>query len=918
VSRWAKLGAFLLLTLPAGLLRAQPDEPQQRLPIRQFGGINTKFNPLALENGQTPDSQNVVTDLGQGIEGRQGFVSFSTDAAKGMWTFSLSNGTKYFIRQSTTTGTLAASTGNGTFNVLIGTAPSNVVVSAAQLGDKWFYADQTNGLKYWNGTAVTVVGSTLTFNQIVAHKGRIWGSGIASAARTIYGSRFNDGTYWTLQTSPADTDPVQIVVGGGRDEIITALYASFQDKLMWFTSRSFGAIYGTDRSDFLLRTFSQDIGTAYPESIQDCDGFLRFLGPRRTIWEFDGVKFVKISEVIDSVLQNIVQGDANGRTYTWTDKTDFDLGTNRQTSNAITQGSVVLSTWTDTDTSGSDFGAGTLTNVTTQTLAGVLYLSTNNVNVANNSFESGSGTDADNWTEVTANDVRSAALSIICNGTPGTVSPQSGSWMMRMNRAVPEDLVIKIYDAGGTLISSINKGAVGDASADCSWRQITQSLSDYTGRNIKVGITSSGNASEIKTDTFFCSGNTFTFYLNSAVQFGGSLQPYKFIDLVEGGRSTIYSGSFTSRTFDTAFSKSYYAGSHNESAFGHTITLQTQVSSDGSSWDTAETWSGAAPTTGTKRYIRYLVSVSTTSSATNLPFVSDVTFSAIAGTGTWVSDSVALGNITAFNRFLASEVTDGGAIGYTVYSDTDATKTITNGVPVATSFTSSQVVTSNSLISLSPSAYAFVMTSFTVTAADQNPTVNDVSIQWDQGSTLKVASAYPNQRYWLAVAQGSATNNRVLVFDRNREWQIYNGINADAMHIYTANVFFANTNGIYQGETSNSDNGSSIASYFVTKTYNPSNSLGVGSYFDDIYVNSERSDATLATTYRVDEVATDYSLASVTLSDSNNGLFGIKLPFPFSSLQQGRYLRLKLSVSGTSAWRINGVDLTYVPDVEEQ
>ncbi len=56
--RWI---ASLLLFLSSGLpLNAEV------LAINQFSGLNTDDSPLQLAEGQTPDSENVVTDDGPG------------------------------------------------------------------------------------------------------------------------------------------------------------------------------------------------------------------------------------------------------------------------------------------------------------------------------------------------------------------------------------------------------------------------------------------------------------------------------------------------------------------------------------------------------------------------------------------------------------------------------------------------------------------------------------------------------------------------------------------------------------------------------------------------------------------------------------------------------------------------------------
>jgi hypothetical protein len=275
---------------PILLLAASPSVAEV-FPVTEFGGLNTDENTVTLQGGQTPDSQNVVTDLGS-IQGRKGFIRFSTQPAVDIWQFPLSNGTRYIIKRSG--GYLLADTGSGTFSTVVSTIPSDRKTVASVLGDRFYFANSLDGLKYWNGTSVTVASTTLTFTMLVTHKGRLWGAGIGGEERNLRASKLYDGTSWTAPVNPSDDDATIIQVSGALDENIQALYASFQDKLMFFKKSSFGGVFGSRRSNFIIRSFSETVGVASPETIQDCDGVLRWLGNNRKVWEFDGTNYRNI------------------------------------------------------------------------------------------------------------------------------------------------------------------------------------------------------------------------------------------------------------------------------------------------------------------------------------------------------------------------------------------------------------------------------------------------------------------------------------------------------------------------------------------------------------------------------------------------------------------------------------------------
>jgi hypothetical protein len=772
---------------------------------------------------------------------------------------------------------------------------------ASVLGNNFYFANTTDGLKSWDGTTTSVANATMKVSMLVTHKGCLWAAGMASAPRTIYKSAFGSGTNWTLATNPVVTDPAQFVIGGAVDEPLTAIYASFQDKLMWFKSHSFGGILGSDRNDFNVRTYSDRVGTAYPETVKDCDGALRWLGGARTVWEFTGSALNKISRGIEGILAGVVQGDANARAYEITSQVDFNAGTNNLTSNAISSGDVVLSTWTAGDTSTSDFSSGvTFTHISTITIPGSIALTTQTVtadsSVTNGGFESGSGSDADNWTEG--------------GWTRGGIA-YAGSYAVFKNEASAHAVIATANEGGtgGTACASLTQ------SITSSWVQYTLSMSGCANKSVVVGF--SVNGSKIYSDLFFASGTDLTFYSRL-----GPAGPAIFhsIDALGGNvvRTVSYpleaTGTFVSRTFDTGFSTPMWASSGGSwTANGHTIKAYTQTSLDGTTWDSNISWStGASPTSSFKRYIRYQIDFSTTTGGTGTPYVSDVTLAARQSTGSYVSTSFPLGSPSGFGVFGAGDAANGGTLTYTLYTDTDATKTVVNGVPTAGSYTAKTIVTSGVIPAISTAAYAFFGSTFAITAGTQNPTLSSLILNWSEGSTLKTAAAYTNQRYWLGCAVNSTTNNRVLVYDRNHEWQRYTGINATSMTPYNGTLYFSNTSGVFQGETGYTDNGSAISAYYRTHTLAPASSHLV-STFNDLMMTMDNSPATLSTTYQVNGVSTDYSLVDYAMN-TQPGIQDIRFPFPFSQVQQGKNISFKWAVSGTSFWRILGATFDFTPD----
>lgn len=1047
--------------------------------FNQFSGINTDDSPLLLTGGQTPDSENVITDDGPGLQGRKGFVAFATQTAVGMWEFPKSDGTRYLI--ANTGSRLLADTGSGTFSTLVSTVPSDRTVAASVLGDRFYFADTTNGLKYWDGTSVFIATAALKVDKLVTWKGRLVAAGLAASQRQIYLSKLNDGTSWTAPANPSDDDAATITVTGALDENIQGLFSSFKDLLIWFKKNSFGGIYGSRRSNFSQRTFSDYIGVASPETVRDCDGYLRWLGNNRVIWEFDGATYKKISEQVDTLFAPIAQGDSSAKSNTQTTQTQFELGTQTPTGFADTAsvpGTLMPKTTYFIDTNQADFQAGTCNPVgncqytsdgflhpylmddtvssqaewsagtydntvyvDTETSPGTLQttypdtfstfrqgsgtknvwtsalcdgLPTSNIGVSGGQLQlyttypaSGGGSNdcyirtvapthdlsggATFFWQVSSATIQTTNISyIFClstnpatNGTNLTVGNNIyGGWYGAgggltftsitgrkngtINFSYSPSLVVS-WPADIKLIITSSKWEVWINGVFRSSGTHTMTLSSYyfffvnnptsityptpngctidnfsiapetftytmTGRDsgafsstwstftATTNSTSFGASTE--TFTTAASSDNVTFdagvsvlsgavptsatkrYLRVATTFNhnpstfpaavASLSDYRVL-----GFSTY---TFTSRTFDTGMVPpvwgTFFISTNNS---GGTQTFFTQASSDGSSFDSqVSASSGTQVTSATKRYIRYIwneipASVTVYDSAALLGLTGK-------STGTFISQPVQIGSqITTWGQLaVAGDVTTGS---YTI-----AIATSTNGV----SFSSFTIVANNAIPAVPVAPYIETRIIFSVTSATQTPTVTDIVINWTEGSTIRSASAYINQRYWLGVAVSSTSNNRVFVFDKNRQWQRYSGINMDCTTLYNSKLYFGNSAGIFQAENGYSDNNASITSYFRTATV----ALGaLDSYFkfDRLFTTTDASDSTLTATFQVDGINTNYALGAAAMN-ATTGIQSLKFPFPISQVQEGRLLNLKWSVPGTAFWRILNSNLYYDRD----
>lgn len=881
---------------------------EQAIRINQFGGLLEDTDPLALPDGMASESNNVITDLGTGLESRDGYIAYATEPAKALWVFAKSNGTRYVIAHSS--NSLKADSGSKTFAIAVSTVAAGIITAGAQLGDYFYFCNTVDGLKRWDGTTTSVASAAMTMDKLVTWKGRLVGAGKPGSERTLFLSRYLNGTDWSLEVNPTDDGPAQITVGGALDENIQGLYSSFKDLLMWFKNNSFGGLYGSRRSNFILRTFSETVGTNHPATVRDCDGVLRFLGPRRTVWEFDGTNIVKISEGNNALFENILNGESNTRTTTITSESDYEAGTIAGLSTSISAGDIMLSTWSATDTTADDFGAGvSFTNVSTITSPGSIALTTQTVvtdgPITNSGFEDGSGSDATAWTE--GSWIRNTAL------------PHSGTYHISKNETSVMSIIASAKEGGpsGSSCGSLTQ------SLTSSYTQYTVGMSGCSGKTVVISF--SVNTNQIYSNSFVASGDDLTFYARIAP--AGPAFAY-LIDTLGGDvvETTTYplnaTGSFVSRSFDSSAlsSAAWTPSAASWTTNGHTIVAKTQSSSDGLSWDAAVNWTtGTAPTSTFKRYIRYQIDFSTTSSGTGTPYVSDVTLSARQSSGTYVSDTKSIGtSISSWNVFQRDETLNDGTIVYGFYTDTDTVKSVgSDGLPVVGTFTSSQTITNNTIPTVSTASFAFVSAKFNITNSTQNPTNSRLSITWNEGSSTKAKGLWTNQRYWLATSLASAsTNDTVFVYDRRRQWQKHTGFNVDDLLLFNQYPLFSNTSGIWQGETGTSDNGAAISSSYTTKYFFPVGPEARG-YLRELWMTTTNSDATLGTSIYYDGAATPITLGSFVMNE-REGYQVKKLPVPISGLQAARHAAIRWTVSGTERWKLLNGSLYFDPDTQRE
>lgn len=795
--------AFILLSLA--------DAFAGQINVGNYKGLDTDNDPLYVANGMSPDSRNVLTDTNKGLGPRMGFIQFSTESAAndGPWLFPHSNGTLYFITQSN--GVLKVTAGGTNFNIALSTVNTLVRTAAAALGDKFYWAS-SDGLKHWDTLTVTVDSRTLDFNQLVAHKGRLAGSGVSGDKRTIYLSEYLNGSNFALAVDPVDTDPTRIQVQGSFDEVISGLFSSYRDMLIWFKANTFGGILGSRRSNFQSIVLSNSVGSAYPETVKDCDGELRFLGSRKAIWGYNGASLVKLTkgpggtEGIDSVMDTLIQGEAVSRSITQTTRNDFALGTS-------SGGSL------DIDTTPGE----------------IFWTSQEHVIFGSDDFEDGNFTSNPEWVGNTG------GWTVVA----GSITPNGGGTKLLGTRST--------YSTGtwtfkGDLYDDLNSMSLFFMSDSTD----SACPSYYVGNGLALYQRSS-----ICVDTII-RGSSVT---------DSGLRELIITRTAEG----IIFSSFTDNTVTNA---GMLPVQDTSMAYSNFIVLNHAGGGPAGNWSVGD------------------ISLST------LNYTHSSTFTSV---------NISMGQTASrWGSFTATDLRNGASIQYGIYSDTNSDINIRN----ATTFIASQTITSGQIPTIQISSYVTVTAQFIRAQTTQTATMYDFTVSWTDGNPLRAASLWTNQRYWIGCSVSSPTaNNTVLVFDRNKQWQYWTGINMVGAVMYNGLPYFSNATGIYQAESGYSDNGSAIPSYFYTQGYYPSGP-NYKSILDSVYLITDENQETLETSYFIDGTATEHAMPDL-IMNTFSGYQDVKLPFSDTSLEQGNIIQFKFAVNGTTNWRLLNASLNF-------
>lgn len=258
--------------------------------------------------------------------------------------------------------------------------------------------------------------------------------------------------------------------------------------------------------------------------------------------------------------------------------------------------------------------------------------------------------------------------------------------------------------------------------------------------------------------------------------------------------------------------------------------------------------------------------------------------------GLYQSAHNSLGSISSWGQFTANAATDGGAIAYGIYTDTNTSLTTSD----ATSFISSQTITSGSIPTISTAAYVVWTASISRTAGSQNPAIRAIAISWFTGPSVHNWGVVDkDHRVLWSVAEGTSTiTNSTYIYDpRFDSWLKYS-IPFEAPVSFQNSIYYGgvSTGVVYYWPVGGDDNGSAITAYWKSKDFVAPDPYVEKDFLSASIIAKTESGSNLDVTYTVN--TSSAVVNNFNLSDSNGSTIkriNVNLP----SGKYGTFLNLK-------------------------
>lgn len=801
-----------------------------------------------------------------------------------------SNGNAYLI--AVASRTVYYSTDNGsTWTSLITTATYNTPWSGVAFVDDNFYmVNQNDGGRQFTGSAFPTAGSMPSAKYIQAYQNRLFAGNTAANPYRLFFSGLLQPTTWTVTTDWIDLP-----------EAITGIGAPFDGGLPVYTLNTTWILRGSGPRGFDFQQISSNIGCADHRTIRNfvINGVeyqvFFSLGPngsRRNFYGLNGGTLADLGDKVPNLSDSVSVFDSSARLLDWDTYSDFSLGTTSYTYASSSEEAVKLSTWTGVDTSSSDFASGTLNSVSTSIVSGDVYLSTNNAGPDNGGFES-----AGTWT-YSGTAIRSSTVS------------DSGTWSTIVESGFGGTLEPRLIVSTGTSTTIFT--STSHTTTDYgTWHSYSWTPTGISvGQAISIGFTGTSAIDITRSPIYIFNGQPITWRSMLTGSSGAMC-----VDNVSGGLSSISSGTFTSRTFDTIFSSPAWNPSGvSWTTNGHTISAETQSSGDGVSFDSLVSWStGSSPSSSWKRYLRYKITISTSSSGTGMPFFSDASLIARQSSGTFTSEVRDGGtSLASWDNLNVLWTGDGS---HRIFYRTNASSTTILTDPWVLTTTGTDIPGNN--------RYFQWRDDMSIAVSTYDPTVTRVMQNYttSSGANQPPASIVWNKDYWMSyTSTGSSKNDSIIVINNEGKFSRFSGLNVYGFTVGNRQLFGGDsiTDGstggyLRQLDVGDTDDGTAISASVTLKH----NEFGMEDYRKNLsiaYFNYGVNVGTFTATVlrNFGQTSNSYTVQFSTGNSigrwkllANPGTVGRQFGLQFSNSYPGSLLNLYPPIT----WHLEKVDL---------
>lgn len=281
------------------------------------GGLNNNQQRQNLLLNETPDCLDVVFNARGGFTSRRGFrTTFSASELNGGYIGGQFSAGAEVLWGISNVGRLWTFDGaTYTHQVTTNPADSSRVVRGVAWANRLYFSNWLNGgsllMRYWTGSAFGALSNVANNNYsaptggnaplarlIADHLGHMWWADTVES-----GTRYRSRVRFSHPLQPEDFASADYfdIEPDDQTNHITAL-VPFRNMLLVFKHRGVFAVYGFDRSSFVVERISTQAGAASPEAITTNSGIAYWWSTDGNVYAFNGQGVVPVGERIVNVV----------------------------------------------------------------------------------------------------------------------------------------------------------------------------------------------------------------------------------------------------------------------------------------------------------------------------------------------------------------------------------------------------------------------------------------------------------------------------------------------------------------------------------------------------------------------------------------------------------------------------------------